>query len=155
LNKNNEKELGEGPQKMTAMETSSNTPGEETDEEVEATGKKAKETSKDCEPEIPNSVDIKARGENESTSSDMGIEDTLTVSGESIQASASMSSHMSSKHGVNKKKKKIGELSWLELQIRIYARDVLFPEEKFLESPKILLCDQEPQKDDDPQRGVV
>jgi hypothetical protein len=43
----------------------------------------------------------------------------------------------------------------LELQIRIYARDVLFPEEKFLESPKILLCDQEPQNDDDPQKGVV
>ena len=56
LYKNNEKELGEGPQKMTAMETSSNTMGEETDEEVEATGKKAKEISKDCEPEIPNSV---------------------------------------------------------------------------------------------------
>ena len=51
---------------MTAMETSSNTMGEETDEEVEATaGKKAKETSKDCEPEIPNSVDVKARGERE------------------------------------------------------------------------------------------
>ena len=50
------KELGKGPQKMTAIETSSNTMGEETDEEVEATGKKAKETSKDCEPEIPNSV---------------------------------------------------------------------------------------------------
>ena len=46
-------ELGEGPQKMTAMETSSNTMGEETDEEVEATGKKAKKTSKDCETEIP------------------------------------------------------------------------------------------------------
>jgi hypothetical protein len=53
----------------------------------------------------------------------MGAEDALTVSGESIQASASMSSHMSSKHGVNKKKKKAGELSWLELQIRINARD--------------------------------
>jgi hypothetical protein len=62
---------------------------------------------------------------------------------------------MSSKHGVNKKKKKVGELSWLELQIRIYARDVLFPEEKFLESPKILLCNQEPQEDDNPQKGVV
>jgi hypothetical protein len=24
-----------------------------------------------------------------------------------------------------------------------------------LESPKILLCDQEPQEDDDPQKGVV
>jgi hypothetical protein len=67
------------------METS-NTLGEETNEEAEATGKTAKETSKDCEPEIPNSVDIKARGENESTSSDMGTEDTLTVSGGSIQA---------------------------------------------------------------------
>ena len=156
LYKNNEKELGEGPQKMAAMETSSNTMGEETDEEVEATaGEKAKETNKDCELEIPNLVDVKARGENESTSSDMGVEDTLTVSGESIQASASMSSHMSSKHSVNKKKRKVGELSWLELQIRIYARDVLFPEKKFLESPKILLCDQEPEKDDDPQKGVV
>ena len=24
-----------------------------------------------------------------------------------------------------------------------------------MESPKILLCDQEPEKDDDPQKGVV
>jgi hypothetical protein len=108
------------------METG-NTLGEETEEEAEATGKTAKETSKVCDPEIPNSVDVKARGENESTSSDMGTEDTLTVSGGSLQESASMSSHMT--HGVNKKKKKVGELSWLELQIRVYARDVLFPEE--------------------------
>jgi hypothetical protein len=43
------------------METN-NTLGEETYEEAEATGKTAKETSKDCEPEIPNSVDVKARG---------------------------------------------------------------------------------------------
>ena len=102
LYKSNEKELGKGLQKMTATETSSTTMEEETDEEVEATtGEKAKETNKDCELEILNSVDVKARGENESTSSHMGVEDTLTVSGESIQASASMSSHISSKHRIS------------------------------------------------------
>jgi hypothetical protein len=96
LYKNNE--LGKGQQKRTAMETSSITSGEETDEDVEATGKTEKETSKVCEPEIPNSVDVKVRGENESTSSDLGAEDTLMVSGGSIQAS------MSSGHSVQQEK---------------------------------------------------
>jgi hypothetical protein len=74
----------------------------------------------------------------------------MTVSDRS-QTSSTLTSSVCGK----KKRKTAKELSNLDRLIQRYAQDDLFPEEKFLTDPYLMLSDSDPKVGDDAQKGCI